>query len=131
MTDLRGKALHYLQARECKRSPDVLPLRHQGRYQMFSKACVRLGLMNGCEVILEDTNFHPNEPLAFYYNAGAMHICTYLPESLLVRVPGVEWFLHETTFLIFLQTLRGEASSCCVPERLFHNGSSRQHEEED
>ena len=88
--DLRGKALHYLKARECKHSPGVLPLRRQGRYQILSEACVRLGLMNGCEVILEDINFHPDEPLPSYYHAGVPHICTCLQESLLVCVPGVE-----------------------------------------
>ena len=94
--EARGKALHYLQARECKRSPGVLPLRRKGRYQIFSKACVRLGLMNGCEVILEDIHFHPQEELPDHYYSGAPHICKYLPESLLVRVPGVDWALHET-----------------------------------
>ena len=94
--DARGQALHYLRARECKRSPGVLPLRRKGRYQIFSKACVRLGLMNGCEVILEDVHFHPHEPLPAHYYSGAPHICKYLPESLLVRVPGVAWALHET-----------------------------------
>ena len=54
--------------------------------------------MNGCEVILEDINFHTDEPLPSYYNAGAPHICTYLPESLLVRVLGVEWALHKDHF---------------------------------
>ena len=32
---LRANALHNLQARECKRSPGVLPLRRKGRYRIF------------------------------------------------------------------------------------------------
>ena len=59
---------------------------------------MRLGLMNGCEVILEDINFHEAEALPEYYHAGTPHICTYLPESLLVRVPGVEWMLKDSDF---------------------------------
>ena len=54
--------------------------------------------MNGCEVILEDIHFHPDKPLPPYYHEGAPHICTYVPESLLVRVPGVAWALHEKHF---------------------------------
>jgi hypothetical protein len=100
--EVRGKALHYLQARECKRSPGVLPLRRKGRYQIFSKACVRLGLMNGCEVILEDIHFHKEERLPVHYYTGAAHICKYLPESLLVRVPGVAWSLHATHHFPYL-----------------------------
>ena len=54
--------------------------------------------MNGCDVILEEINFHEAEALPEYYHAGTPHICTYFPESLLVRVPGMELLLKDTDF---------------------------------
>ena len=51
--------------------------------------------MDGCEVDLGDIRVRPEEALLASYDAGVPHIISYMPESLLVRVPYVQWALHQ------------------------------------
>ena len=59
------------------------------RLLLSSKDCVRLGVMKGCSVILEDTVFAPEEIVPYEYVAGQPHALTYMPISLLLRAEDV------------------------------------------
>ena len=67
------------------------------RLSLHSKECVRFGLMNGCECILEKIIFNDEEPLPDDLVAGEPWTLTYMPVSLLLRALDVPWALTSTS----------------------------------
>ena len=78
-----------------KRTPGILPLFRGMHLLVNSKDCVQLGLVNGCEVILEQIILADAEALPESLVAGAVYELEYLPVALLVRAVGVQWSLPE------------------------------------
>ena len=60
---------------------------------LYSKKCVRLGLMIGCTVVLEDILFADEEVLPYAVFAGTPVMLQYLPARLLLRALDVPWTL--------------------------------------
>ena len=58
-----------------------------------SKTCVRFGLMNGCEVIVEGLKLARGEELPDVEGSGTPMLLRYMPEGLLLRAVGAEWML--------------------------------------
>ena len=58
------------------------------RLLLFSKKCVRLGLMNGCACVLEDIIFSAREELPLHSEEGDDILCKYMPGGLLLRAEG-------------------------------------------
>ena len=63
------------------------------RLHLSSKDCVRLGVMKGCCVLLEDIVFADDEVLPYELVAGHPHSLTYMPITFLFRAEGVAWTL--------------------------------------
>ena len=63
------------------------------RLLLFSKKCVRLGLMNGCVCRLEDIIFSSREDLSMSCRSGEACVLRYMPVALLLRAEGVSWTL--------------------------------------
>ena len=89
----REEMLRRVSPRFTQHLPSHLPLYVGMRLLLYSKACVRFGLMNGCEcelagIVTADDEELPKEALAGEY------ICLkYMPASLLLRVPKAPWIL--------------------------------------
>ena len=63
------------------------------RLLLFSKLCVRLGLMNGCACELVDIIFSQKEELPIDVRTGEDVVCKYMPIALLLRAEGAQWIL--------------------------------------
>ena len=65
------------------------------RVLIYDKVCVRLGLVNGCECVLEHIVFAAEEaiPVDGALVAGRPHTLQYMPNALLLRAIGVPWQL--------------------------------------
>ena len=63
---------------------------------LYSKECVRLGLMRGCECVLEGVKVHVDEKLPSAVRLGEPICLQYLPEGLLLRSRDAEWTLPES-----------------------------------
>jgi hypothetical protein len=65
------------------------------RVLLFDKVCVRLGLVNGCECVVEHIVFAEEEdvPGDGALVAGRPHTLQYMPNALLLRAVGVPWQL--------------------------------------
>ena len=65
------------------------------RVLLFDKVCVRLGLVNGCECVVEHIVFSTEEkvPADGAVVAGRTHMLQYMPNALLLRAVGVPWQL--------------------------------------
>ena len=65
------------------------------RVLLYDKVCVRLGLVNGCECVLEHIVFAEAEavPVDGAFVAGRPHTLQYMPNALLLRAIGVPWQL--------------------------------------
>jgi hypothetical protein len=90
---VRNQLLDNVTLREIHHMPGILPLYVGMRLLLSSKDCVHLGLMNGCEVVLEEIMFAPVEDLPDALVAGSVHELKYLPSALLLRAVGVQWTL--------------------------------------
>ena len=60
---------------------------------LYTKHCLRLLLMNGCECILVDIIFADEEDLPAAALLGTPVILKYMPSQLLLRAVDVEWIL--------------------------------------
>ncbi len=65
------------------------------RVLLFDMVCVRLGLVNGCECVVEHIVFAEEDdvPVAGALVAGRPHTLQYMPNALLLRAAGVPWQL--------------------------------------
>ena len=71
------------------------------RLLLFSKKCVRLGLMNGCVCILEEITLSPGEASQEMFS-GEVQNLRYMPSALLLRAVDVSWILpKELSIVIF------------------------------
>ena len=71
----------------------LLPLYIGARLLLQSKDCVRLGLMKGCECVLEQIIFDDAEVLPITAVAGMPIELEFLPYSLLLRAKSAKWIL--------------------------------------
>ena len=62
---------------------------------IFDKVCVSLGLMKGCECILEHIYFSTLEDTAAHEGHENPIPLSHLPRGLLLRAIGAEWILPE------------------------------------
>ena len=79
-----------------KELPSFLPLYIGMRLILSSKDCVRLGVMKGCPVILENIVFADEEVLPSIAVAGRPYQLRYMPISLVLRAEGAVWTLPAT-----------------------------------
>ena len=78
------------------RKPSVLMLYKGARLLLDGKDCATLGLMNGTEVIVEEillTDHDRSDAEQSFSIIGNIKTLKYLPEGLIVRVPGARWVL--------------------------------------
>jgi len=90
---LRNQLLDNPTLRDTQHTPGILPLFPGMRLILTSKDCVHLGLMHGCELLLEEILCAPAEILPQRFVAGAIHELEYLPTALLLRAVGAGWSL--------------------------------------
>ena len=76
--------------------PSFLPLYRGMRLILSTKDCVRLGVMKGCPVILENIIFADEEILPFVTLAGEPHHLSFMPICLVLRAENVPWTLPAT-----------------------------------
>ena len=88
---MRRDLLAEANPRETKLLPSFLPLYVGMRLSLYSKDCVRFGLMNGCECILEKIVFSDLEDLPAELVAGDAFQLRYLPVSLILRAVDAPW----------------------------------------
>ena len=62
---------------------------------IFDKICVNLGLMKGCECILEHIYFSTAEDEDAHWNCQNPIFLSHLPRGLLLRAKNAEWILPE------------------------------------
>ena len=67
------------------------------RVLLFGKACVRLGLMNGCECAVEQIILADEEPDFEDVQVGTPTYLTYMPAGLVLRNLDAEWTLPTHT----------------------------------
>jgi hypothetical protein len=79
--------------RHTKFIPSILPLYIGMRLLLYSKDCVRFGLMNGCECILEQIVFADEENLPAAVLAGEAIELEFMPATLILRAVDVPWTL--------------------------------------
>ena len=91
--ELQAWFLHQANPRYTKHLSSFLPLYIGMRLLLYSKDCVRLGLMNGCECILEHIVFADEEVLPTESVAGTPHLLEYMPVSLILRAVDAPWSL--------------------------------------
>eukprot|EP00969_Alexandrium_andersonii_P004840 209904-Alexandrium_andersonii.AAC.1 len=73
--------------------PGCLPLYVGMRLLIFDKLCASLGLMKGCECIVEEIYLNPSEDLSKHSAASGPICLEFQPAGLLARVPDVSWRL--------------------------------------
>jgi len=89
----RMRALHIANLRKTKFLPGHLPLYVGMRVLVFGKLCVRLGLMNGCECIVELLVLADEEPEFDDFTIGAPTQLQYMPAGIALRVTSADWTL--------------------------------------
>ena len=102
--DVRAQLLRENNLRKLQYLPSVVPLYVGMHLLLYSKECVRLHLMNGCEVILEQIfcSDKDEEDMPDYAAAGAPIFLQYMPVCLLLRAVGAEWTLPASMLPHFL-----------------------------
>ena len=73
--------------------PGTLPLYIGMRLLVHSKDCVRLGIMNGAECILENLIPADEEEIEAVTTAGQPHQLKYMPTAMLLRAVDAAWTL--------------------------------------
>merc|ERR1711933_545032 len=75
--------------------PNVLSMYRGMLCLLYSQKCVRLNLMNGCEVRLKEIIFAPDEAtdMPTFAAAGAPICLHYMPVCMLLRATGAKWTL--------------------------------------
>ena len=103
--DVRLELLKENNLRKLQYLPGILPMHRGMLYLLYSKKCVRLNLMHGCEVQLEDILFHDDdndEDVPQYAAPGRPILLRYMPVCLLLRAIGAEWTLPSSLLPKFL-----------------------------
>ena len=90
---MRRDLLMQTNPRHTKMLPSFLPLYVGMRLSLNSKDCVRFGLMNGCECILEKIVFSDLEDLPDNILAGDAYQLRFMPVSLILRAIDAPWSL--------------------------------------
>ena len=92
---VRSDLLRENNLRRLQYLPSTLPLYKGQRLLLCSKECVRLHLMNGCEVKLEEIVFAEDEEahMPQYATAGVPTFLRYMPTCLLLRAVSEKWTL--------------------------------------
>ena len=81
---------------DTKGLPSFLPLHRGMRFILSTKDCVRLGVMKGCPVILENIIFADEEVVPSVAVAGEPLHLRFMPICLLLRAEHVPWTLPAT-----------------------------------
>ena len=89
-----AELLHLANQRQTGFVESILPLYIGMRLLLFSKDCVRFGLMKGCECVLEQIIFDELEVLPQHVVAGEPIHLEYVPFSLLLRATNAPWSLR-------------------------------------
>ena len=92
---MRKALLEIAQPRKTKYLPGQCVFHLGMRLLLFSKKCVRLGLMNGCACELVDIIFSHKEELPIDVRTGEDVVCKYMPIALLLRAEGAQWILPD------------------------------------
>ena len=92
---MRTELLQLTNPRLLKHLSSFLPLYLGMRLLLCSKDCVRFGLMNGCECILEHIVFADEETLPEEVVAGDPVMLQYMPVSLILRAVDAPWRLTD------------------------------------
>ncbi|CAK0794832.1 unnamed protein product, partial [Prorocentrum cordatum] len=88
-----GQRVYVVQARDEPDLPSLLPLYVGMRLTMYSKDCVRLGLMKGCVCTLRHIVFADGESFpADSLDDNVVHL-QYMPITLWLQADGAEWTL--------------------------------------
>ena len=93
---MRREVLQIPNPRNCSYLPGVSQWYIGMKLLLFSKKCVRLGLMNGCQCTLEDIVFSEHEDLPMHYEVGDIIKLEYVPPALLLRADQATWVLPPT-----------------------------------
>ena len=93
---VRLEVLRLASLRKIKNMPAFLPLYEGMRMLLYSKVCVRLGLMNGCECEIVQIIFAEEEVIPDFAVAGEPIWLTHMPVALLLRALGASWVLPST-----------------------------------
>jgi hypothetical protein len=91
---MRQELIALTNPRHTKSLTSLLPLYVGMRLSLNSKDCVRFGLMNGCECILEQIIFSDLEDMPDDRLAGDPYQLRYMPISLLLRAVDACWSLE-------------------------------------
>ena len=94
--EVRKVLLRKHNPRYVKNLPGVSPLYQGQRLLLYVKLCVRLGLVHGCECLLEDIIFADEEELPDWWYAGTPIVLKFLPVRLLLRAVGASWTLPDS-----------------------------------
>ena len=79
--------------KDTKELPSILPFYEGMSLALYSKDCVRFGLMKPCECILEHIVFAPEEEIPEHALTGEPLVLKYMPVSLLLRAKEAIWSL--------------------------------------
>ena len=90
---MRKALLEIAQPRKTKYLPGQCIFHLGMKLLLFSKKCVRLGLMNGCAFELVDIIFSRLERLPVDVRTGDDVLCEYMPVALLLRAESAQWVL--------------------------------------
>ena len=101
---VRDELLRENNLRKVQYLSSILPFYKGMLLLLYSKKCVRLNLMNGCEVSLEDIMFAHSEDddMPNYAAAGSPILLRYMPTCLLLRAIGAKWTLPSSMLPSFL-----------------------------
>jgi len=90
---MRSELLALHNPRDTRSLPGILPLYEGMTVSLFSKDCVRFGLMKPCECTLEKIVFAPAEDIPENTVAGEPILLEYMPVSLILRAKDALWSL--------------------------------------
>ena len=87
--------------------PSALPLYVGMSLLLYRKACVKYGLMNGCEVVLEHIVFSEAESVHEHSSQLNPIVLQFLPDALVLRAVGAQWSLPAESLPCFLPMWTG------------------------
>ena len=91
--DERLRALQIANLRNTQQLPGHLAIYVGIHVLVFGKLCVRLGLMNGCECVVERLILANEEPDFQDFLAGMPTMLEYMPAGIALRAMGADWTL--------------------------------------
>ena len=116
---VKERILRIPNLRDTQNRPGFLPLFEGMRVLLFSKDCVRLGLMRGCECSVEAIKVAPQEQLPPATRLGEPLRLRYLPEGLVLRALGAEWTLPESQLPPLPEDVDRRGLFVIVPETVY------------